>query len=254
MMKFVPIALITASTIVSLIPFNAIAQDNLSLPEALPNEGQAGEFYITPECQVTKTQSSDNYRLDKQRFPLKIDGKDYQLYRGFFNDGSPIVCVSLRDLSQPEVVNVPKLQFLDLITPDSKKPNAFILQSREGNGMEVPVHHWGVQFKTTQPTITDLNILKQSGKIAKGQKATHRFNAKAGQPISIVLDSRAKAEFVVLNGKGVKVISGQKDKVSQGVSQASLSIPADGVYQVVISHPKGTPAGYTLSVNRNQIP
>jgi hypothetical protein len=152
------------------------------------------------------------------------------------------------------VIQVPGLDFLDRLTPDPKKPNAFVLRSREGNGMEVPVNHWGIQFKTTKPTITDLKIFKRVGKITQGQKNSHRFDAEAGQRVSIVLDSRAKAEFVVLNSQGVQVIAGKQNKGQKDISETNFVIPADGIYQVVVSHPKGNPASYALSINRNQIP
>jgi hypothetical protein len=246
--------LMTTGLIVALTGFGSLSQSAAAQAEPAASDRQGEKRYITPECQITQTNSADYYRLNQQRFSLKIDGGDYQLYSGIYMDGAPIVCLAMNDLSDPQVIQVPKLDFLDRLIRDPKKPNAFVLISREGNGMDIPVNHWGLQFTTTEPTITDLKILKQSGKITQGQNAIHRFNAKAGQSIAIVLDSRARAEFVVLNDKGAKVIAGKRNSVEKGISATNVAIPASGAYQVVVSHPEGSPASYALSINSDQIP
>jgi hypothetical protein len=249
-----PTMIATLSTIVALAALSTIASmpaiaQNLT-EEDFQNPDTKGTFYIKPNCQVTATANADYFRL-KQRFPVVIDDSEYQLYTGMFNDGSPIVCLAQRDLSQPQVVKIPQLSFLDTVKLDRTQPNAFVFRSREGNGMEVPINHWGVVFKTTQPEVIDRSVLKQTGKVRKGQKATHSFRAKAGQSLTINLDSRAQAQFILVNQAGARVATGQAvDNISPGVTGVTLTIPADDTYRVVISGGKGDRASYALSVNR----
>jgi hypothetical protein len=237
------------SSVIALAPLTATAQGLTE--EDFQNPDTKSVFYIKPNCQVTANAAANHYML-KQRFPLIIDEREYQLYTGVFADGGPIVCLAQRDLSEPQVVKIPQLSFIDTIKPDRVKSNAFVIRSREGNGMEVPINHWGVVFDTTRPTVVNLNILKQTGKVRKGQKATHSFQAKAGENITVTLDSRAQAQFVLLNQAGARVATGQLvNNISPGVTGVTLTVLADDRYQVVVSGGKGDRASYALSVNRN---
>jgi hypothetical protein len=220
--------------------------------EREPIETKPGVFYITPNCQVTKQQADNqNYKLDK-RFPINIGDVPHQLYTGYFIDGSPIVCLALLDFTEAQPIKLP-IFFLNSVSSDASNPNAFVFRSAEGNGLELPIHHWGVIFKTANPEIIDLNLLKRTGKLTPDQKATHRFKGKAGQSIAITLDSRAQARFTLVNSKGVRLSTGVVG-TSPAISRASLTLPADDTYQVIITPSKAKQQSYTLSVNLDRIP
>jgi hypothetical protein len=222
-------------------------------PEEAAPEVKPGTFYIKPNCQITKQQNQDYYKLDK-RFPLNIGDVPHQLYTGYFIDGSPIVCRARLDLTEAERLEKLPIMFLDSVSVDANNPNAFIFRSAEGNGLEVPIRHWGAVFKTNQPEIIDLNIFVRQGKLTPSQKAQHRFKGKAGQSIAITLDSRAQARFTLVNRKGIRLSSGVVSQVSPAISRATLTLPADDTYEVIITPSKAKQQSYTLSVNLDRIP
>jgi hypothetical protein len=225
----------------------AIAQDD---PIGTP--GATDKFYVEKNCQVT-TKSDGTARL-QQRFPLKIDGGEYQFYTGMYGDGGAIACLAQRDLTEAQVLKLPFTQhFIDGIKSDPKVKNAYVVRVREGNGMEVPITNWGVIFQTMQPESINLNLLRQSGRLT-GNAVTHKLAGKAGKAVTIVLDSRVQAGFVLLNSKGVRVATGLRDKKIKSMAETTLTLPANDTYQLVVTAPKGKQGSYTLSVNANQLP
>jgi hypothetical protein len=244
---------LSVAAIVSLVP---IAQSQSSSTPASPTQptaapGPQDKFYVTPNCQIT-TQASNNLRL-QDRFPLSINSDAYQFYIGLYQDGGPIFCLSKTDGSEFRVLDKLPVDFVNGITLDPRVPNALILASREGNGMEVPINNWGIIFKTTQPEIVNLNILRQAGRVPVGQKVSHAFQGKAGEPVTIVLDSRAQAGFIVRNSRGARVISGLRNQQMPMLATASFTLPATDTYEVIVSGGKGNQVSYMLSVNADRI-
>jgi extradiol dioxygenase family protein len=234
--RLVPILALT--TLISL-PSTTIAQPT-------------GKFFVEEKtCQVT-TKSENTLKLG-DRLPLKIDDEDYQFYTGMYFDGGRVACLARRDLTQPQVLNLPITQhFVTSIKPDPTVPNALMTIVHEGNGLEVPVTHWGIVFKSTTPESINLNLLRESGRFDT-KPVIHRFKGKAGKSVSFHLDSRAKAGFSILSSKGEKIATGVANGSSGAIVKATLVLPKDDTYQVIISPNKTKKGSYALSVNLNQI-
>jgi hypothetical protein len=242
--------IILSLTLTALLGFAPAAQSQVKAKVSRP---ETGSFFIEEKtCQVT-TKSENTLKL-ADRIPLKIDDDDYQFYTGRFFDGGAVACLARRDLTQTQVLNLLPLtrHFITSIKPDPTVPNALMAIVTEGNGLEVPINHWGIVFKSTTPELINLNLLRTSGRFDT-KPVTHRFKGKAGKSVSFLLDSRAKAGFSILNSKGQKLATGVADSVSGAISTAAIVLPQDDTYQVVISPNKTKTGSYTLSVNLNQI-
>jgi hypothetical protein len=194
------------------------------------------------------------------------NGQKYLFYSARYQDGGVVLCISQLKFNQPKVLNQPKIQanFIDKIVPDTNNKTAFIITVSEGNGLDVPVTNYGLDFKNVdRPKLTPLSILQQRGTLKDGDPSLpngslyreHSFQGRGNQSVTIDLKSRSFNHFITLiSASGDKIADIKPVRVNGRESQIIVKLPSNGTYKIIVQGLDRTSKGsYTLSINSNQL-
>ncbi len=255
-MKTLPFTITLISAIIT-----AIAPGLLAQPQP-----SANEIYIDSNCRRNQQLPQLERFTIVSRNEFTTNGQNYWLYRGQYQDGAVLLCISQPNFNQPKVLNAKDLQrtFIDQVVRDPNNKTAFIIAVRGGNGMDTPVTNFGLDLSNVdRPKVTPLSILQQRGTLKDGDPSLpngslyreHSFQGRANQSITIDLKSRSFEHSVtIIAPSGNKIVDIKAVRVNNRESQITVKLPSNGTYKIVVQGLNRTSKGsYTLSINSNQL-
>ena len=216
----------------------------------------ANEIYIDKDCRRNQQLQFDKFTVFNQN-EFTANGQKYLFYAGRYQDGAVLLCLSKPNFNQPKPIREKQIPgFIDKIVRDVNNKAAFIIIGRNGNGLYVSVTNYGLDLSNPdRPKLTSLSLLQQRETLKEGESREHTFQGRAGQPVTIYLNSGGFDHNITLFDTSGKKIA-EKTSNSQRPAESTLTVklPNDGTYKIVVKGGDRTSKGtYTLSVNSNQL-
>ena len=218
----------------------------------------ANEIYIDKDCRRNQQLPQLERFTIFSRNEFTTNGQNYLFYAARYLDGAALFCISQPNFNQPKVLNAKKIQrqFIDKVVRDPNNKTAFIIAVREGNGPGATAANYGLDLSNVdRPKVTSLSILQQRETLKEGESREHAFQGRAGQSITIDLNSRAFDHNITLfDTSGKKIAEKIGNSQTRRESQITVKLPSNGTYKIVVKGGDRTSKGtYTLSVNSDQL-
>ena len=218
----------------------------------------ANEIYIDKDCRRNQQLPQLERFTIFSRNEFTTNGQNYLFYAARYLDGAALFCISQPNFNQPKVLNAKKIQrqFIDKVVRDPNNKTAFIIAVREGNGPGATAANYGLDLSNVdRPKVTSLSILQQRETLKEGESREHAFQGRAGQSITIDLNSRAFDHNITLfDTSGKKIAEKTGNSQTRRESQITVKLPSNGTYKIVVKGGDRTSKGtYTLSVNSDQL-
>ena len=218
----------------------------------------ANEIYIDKDCRRNQQLPQLERFTIFSRNEFTTNGQNYLFYAARYLDGAALFCISQPNFNQPKVLNAKKIQrqFIDKVVRDPNNKTAFIIAVRNGNGPGATAANYGLDLSNVdRPKVTSLSILQQRETLKEGESREHAFQGRAGQSITIDLNSRAFDHNITLfDTSGKKIAEKIGNSQTRRESQITVKLPSNGTYKIVVKGGDRTSKGtYTLSVNSDQL-
>ena len=218
----------------------------------------ANEIYIDKNCRRNQQLPQLERFTIFSRNEFTTNGQNYLFYAARYLDGAALFCISQPNFNQPKVLNAEKIQrqFIDKVVRDPNNKTAFIIAVRNGNGPGATAANYGLDLSNVdRPKVTSLSILQQRETLKEGESREHAFQGRAGQSITIDLNSRAFDHSITLfDTSGKKIAEKIGNSQTRRESQITVKLPSNGTYKIVVKGGDRTSKGtYTLSVNSDQL-